>query len=96
MFIPFMDCTLADRYIHEMIYYTSRDQPYVEWIEVFSVVKRKAEEEVCHYVIADVELPPAILPLTRAFDIDLLSVIADDIVAGIVHGHSLHVLEYFT
>ena len=67
----------------------------MEWVQVFSVVECKAEKEVGDDVVLDTEQPSfTILAHTCAFDIDQLSMIADDIVSGIMHGHNLNVLKY--
>lgn len=94
VFVPLVDCVLSDPCMFEVAYLASRDQPCVQWVQVFQIVERKAEEIVCCGVVVDVEIPAAILSLTCAFNIDLLSLVADEIISVVVHRHNLNIFEY--
>jgi hypothetical protein len=80
-----------------MIDHASRNQPCVQWRQVFSVIEGKTKEVVCYGVVSDEKSPSIpILPFACTLNVDPLSFVADEIVSRMVYRHPFSILEYVT
>jgi len=96
IFIPLMDCVLANSNSHIPTEFVSRQKPYVQWVQIFSIVECDTEKVICCGVVLDGEVPIRILNSikTSTFHVDLLATSTDEIVSWIVNWHSFNIIEY--